>query len=182
MSTLFPTGDGSSAEFSACTRYRYALRRVWDPSLACCGWVMLNPSTADAREDDPTIRKCVGFAHRWGFGSIFVANLYAYRATNPREPRGVVHPEGAVRWLGPYNSICENDTWLGEAAKCDRLVFAWGAHATKDRADHVAAFIAERRTGAVECLGFTKGGMPLHPLMVAYATPLVDFWRGRAVA
>jgi len=73
-----------SAVLSDCGTYRYSLTRRWSPG-PLLGWVMLNPSRADALVDDPTIRRCVGFARRWGFAGIVVRNLYALRATDPRE-------------------------------------------------------------------------------------------------
>jgi hypothetical protein len=75
----------SGAELSACRTYRYRLWRQWDADLAPVVWVMLNPSTADESADDPTIRKCIGFAQRWGYGGIEVVNLYAYRSPDPRQ-------------------------------------------------------------------------------------------------
>lgn len=73
------------AKLSADGLYRYRLGRTWCPSERGVVWVMLNPSTADAHFDDPTIRRCVGFARSWGMGWITVVNLYAFRATYPQE-------------------------------------------------------------------------------------------------
>ncbi|TMF61888.1 MAG: DUF1643 domain-containing protein, partial [Chloroflexi bacterium] len=67
------------ATFSADRRYRYRLWRRWDGARPVVAFVMLNPSTADARRDDPTIRRCIGFAKSWGFGGVEVVNLFAYR-------------------------------------------------------------------------------------------------------
>jgi hypothetical protein len=76
---------GMGAEFSDCGTYRYALWRTWNALQPGVLFVGLNPSTADATTDDPTIRRCIGFAKRWGYGGITMANVFAYRATDPRE-------------------------------------------------------------------------------------------------
>jgi hypothetical protein len=85
-----PTKEGGhcmkkDAVISDCGQYRYSLTRIWDESKPKVLFVMLNPSTADAYNDDPTIRRCIGFAKAWGFGGLYVGNLFAYRATNPEE-------------------------------------------------------------------------------------------------
>lgn len=159
------------AELSKCEKYRYALSRVWDASLPECAWVMLNPSTADHMKDDPTIRKCVGFARRWGCGSIYVVNLYAYRATDPSVLRRCNYPIGEILDLGPNTTVNANDTWIAEAAKCARMIVAWGGHAPAARASQVIGFIRQRRTAPIECIGTTRAGQPRHPLMVGYAVP-----------
>src|SRR5712664_2208515 len=83
-----------SAGFSCCGLYRYWLRRHWDAELPPVCFVMLNPSTADAERDDPTIRRCCGFSRRWGYGGIVVVNLYAFRTSDPCCLRNAVHPVG----------------------------------------------------------------------------------------
>ncbi len=91
------------AAFDSTGTYRYALWREWDASAPRLGFVLLNPSTADAENDDPTLRRCMGFARAWGYGSLQIVNLFAYRATVP----------DALRWVadavGPENDrhICE---------------------------------------------------------------------------
>lgn len=149
---------GSSAEFSPCLRYRYFLRRVWDDKLPLCAWVMLNPSTADAQHDDPTIRKCIGFARRWKCGGICVANLFAWRATDPRELRDTDDP------VGP-----DNDRWLAQAAKCGMVVLGWGANPLAARRSEAA--IRLLRTCGAEPLWLraTATGQPCHPLYMPYS-------------
>lgn len=153
---------GSSAEFSPCLRYRYFLRRIWDDAKPLCAWVMLNPSTADAQADDPTIRKCIGFSRKWGCGGIFVANLYAWRATEPDELLTVADP------VGP-----DNERWLQQAAKCGMVVLGWGAH--KMAARRSAAVIDFLRLCGAEPLWLraTAKCQPCHPLYLPYSlTPL----------
>lgn len=124
---------------------------------------MLNPSTADARTDDPTIRRCMDFARRWGYAQLRVVNLFALRATDPRA-LGRVRPAG--RAVGP-----RNDTVLRrEVRKADTVVAAWGAHGTlHDRAARVRALLPEARW---LCLGTTKAGQPRHPLRLHRETAL----------
>ena len=98
-------------------QYRYLLWRYWGEAKRLV-WVLLNPSTADARQDDPTIRRCVGFAKGWGYDGIQVVNLFAYRATDPRELKAVVDP------VGP-----RNDEFIERAARGhEMVVVAWGAN------------------------------------------------------
>lgn len=144
---------GSDAVLSESGRYRYALTRTWAPAAGAVCFVMLNPSTADASEDDPTIRRCIGFARAWGFGRLEVVNLFAWRATDPAALRGVADP------VGP-----ENDGHIMRAARGAKLVIAaWGAHgALLERGEEVRAMLARRFV--VHHLGLTKEGHPRHPL------------------
>jgi len=158
---------GGSAELSPCLQYRYTLTRVWDEYRPRVLWVMLNPSTADGDTDDPTIRKCVGFARRWDAGAIEVVNLYAFRATDPRALRAAGSP------VGP-----ENDARIAAAVgRADVILCAWGAHepASTPRTERVRALIGGRGRVAY-CLGRAAGGQPRHPLMLAYVTPRQPFW------
>lgn len=131
--------------------YRYLLRRWWDPTVEAAKFIMLNPSTADASQDDPTIRRCMGFARRWGMGGLVVANLYALRSTDPRALWD--HPDP----VGP-----ENDGYLRDIlASPGPVIAAWGAHAKPDR---VAEFFDLAGDRSVLALGRTKAGQPRHPL------------------
>lgn len=156
----------SGAVVSACGRYRYHLWRQWAEGPAAL-WVMLNPSTADASADDPTIRKCVGFARRWGCGRIDVVNLFALRATDPHELTRVQDP------VGPRNAAALRDVLRGRGESL--LIAAWGAgsrvrgKALESRARRFRDEVGHLR---FFCLGTTKGGQPRHPLMPAYSTPL----------
>ena len=159
---LFGTCE-SSAVLSACGRYRYELTRRWGdgPLLE---WVMLNPSTADADSDDPTIRRCIGFARHWGYGAIVVHNLYAFRATNPEVLVNLDDP------IGPLNAMYLS----ADRSQDDCTIAAWGANAAAlgwwngypyDITDVM-------RGRKLYCLGTTLGGAPRHPLYVrGDATP-----------
>ncbi|MFN0098680.1 MAG: DUF1643 domain-containing protein [Gemmatimonadaceae bacterium] len=153
----------SSAELSQCKRYRYALRRVWDPKGKVVLFVLLNPSTANARRDDPTLRRCIGFAKSWGFGGLSIGNLFAYRATDPKRLLSARNP------IGP-----QNDAWLKLLAGEAHLVVAgWGEHGkllARDR--EVVALI-----GRPKVLATTVSGRPRHPLYLRREL-VPRAWRG----
>lgn len=141
----------STATFSPCRTYRYSLWRHWGPREG--GYAMfvgLNPSTADETLDDPTIRRCIGFAKAWGYSGLCMTNLFAFRATDPEKMRSVEDP------VGP-----ENDAVLQQLAKDARVVVAaWGTHgAHRGRADQVLAMLPN-----LHYLRLTKAGFPGHPL------------------
>lgn len=150
------------ASFSSCGTYRYELRREWaeDMPLAC--FVMLNPSTADASTDDPTIRKCIGFARRWGYGRIVVVNLFAFRATKPAVMRMAEDP------VGP-----DNDEAIAQAAlDADLVVCAWGQHGRfRGRDVAVMGYLPPRS----HALRIAKNGAPYHPLYVPYSAMPIYF-------
>ena len=118
---------------------------------------MLNPSTGDAHRDDPTIRRCMGFARAWGCGILEVVNLFSWRATRQGELRTVSDP------VGP-----ENDRHLrAVAATADLVVCAWGGWGgSRERAAAVLNLLRQTTPGPLWCLGVTRGGQPRHPLHV----------------
>ncbi|MEV8349027.1 DUF1643 domain-containing protein [Streptomyces niveus] len=153
-----------TAEISACDRYRYRLTREWSDA-APATFVMLNPSTADADQDDATVRKCVRYAQRWGCGSLVVVNLYAWRATNPADL-----PDDEHLRAGP-----EADWWLSQSAAAARdsggpLVAAWGANAGEQR---VADALALPGMDRLTALSVTRDGHPGHPLYLRAEAQLV---------
>jgi hypothetical protein len=162
--TLFDTeapedGVQRYAKISDDGLYRYALGRRWMPDGPVATFVMLNPSTADGTVDDPTIRRCIGFARSWDCAALHVLNLYAWRATDPQEV--LLGLRGGVDVVGPAN-----DRYLRShiEAACTNglpLIAAWGSHARPDRVDQVLAM-----PGAVafQALGLTQSGAPRHPL------------------
>lgn len=165
---------GAPIEFAATTRdaflspdgvYRWWLRRYWStaPLLAIVG---LNPSTADATKDDPTIRRCVSFARAWGHGGIEMLNLYAFRST---DPRGLLTAPDPV---GPGNDDC-----LDIKTKGRRVLCAWGAGGG-NRARVVTNNLRALGRELV-CLGLTKEGHPRHPLYVRGDTQPMPFGRAR---
>lgn len=160
----------SDARISPCGQYRYYLTRIWDLSLPPMIFVMLNPSTADAQTDDPTIRRCIGFAKREGCGAILVVNLSPFRATNPKEMRK--HITGSEAWK--FNQAHQRIALANAHVKNGKVVLAWGGH---DAAGpFVAAFFENIRDienkPQVYCLGRTSYGAPRHPLYVRADQPL----------
>ena len=147
------------AVFSPCRTYRYALSRVWAADKPYALFIGLNPSTADETLDDPTIRRCMDFAKRWGYGGLVMANLFAYRATDPSQMKGAKDPVGVA-----------NDEWLTELAKyAGVVVAAWGNHgAFLRRSSHIRALLSE-----LHYLQLNQSGEPTHPLYLnSTLTPL----------
>lgn len=142
----------NTAQFSRCERYRYSLGRHWSPKLGAVLFVGLNPSTADATADDPTIRRCIGFARNWGYGGLLMGNLFALRATDPHVMLAHREPVGTG-----------NDDWLARLAhEASAVVACWGAHGGhRGRAQEV---IDRGLLGDYFVLGRTAKGEPRHPL------------------
>lgn len=183
--TFDPVLDKRSADLSEDRVYRYTLGRDWCPGRRVL-WVLINPSTADAFEDDPTVKKCRGFSQQWRdtergedarFGGMVMVNLFAYRATDPTD-LATAQSQG-VDIVGP-----DNDRFIREAFDHDvgRVIVGWGANfingATQRRAREVLATLwAEcdaRNLQAVRALGTNQDGSPKHPLYIAYgAAPQV---------
>lgn len=142
------------AVISPCEKYRYWLWRHIGGDGPPVGFLMLNPSTADAEVDDPTIRRCMGFARDWGASELIVVNLFAYRSTDPKEMKKALSP------IGPDNDEAIR-TALGH---CDLVVAAWGTNGRfKHRGDNVRRQV--RQSGHVlHYLKLTSKGDPSHPL------------------
>jgi hypothetical protein len=155
----------SEAVFSADGTYRYLLVRRWATGPPTMTFLMLNPSTATAAADDPTIRRCIGFARREGCSALAVVNLFGLRATDPRELSGHADPVGPA-----------NDRLIWETCEPGRLVVAaWGVFGRlAGRAETVTGLLAERGVDLM-CLGVTKNGAPRHPLYVRGDQPLVSY-------
>ena len=153
--SLLPRG---SAVISDCGGYRYRLTRWLGLQAPIATFIMLNPSTADAEQDDPTIRRCIGFARAMGCGRLAVANLFAFRATQPADMRAARDP------VGP-----ENDMYIArlarEAAETGgNIICAWGAHGKfKDRDRAVLSMLASLPIEPM-ALGETADKQPRHPL------------------
>jgi hypothetical protein len=160
---------GKSAVISDCGRFRYHLTRVWNALQPRLVFLMLNPSTADAEINDPTIRRCAGFALSHGYGGFEVVNLFAFRATFPKDLRLAGYP------VGP-----ENDTYLEAVASAAAdagapVCLAYGANVEGlERPQIVLPLL--RRTGVkLVCLQITRSGYPQHPVRLAGSCQLKPF-------
>lgn len=156
----------SAATMSPCGVYRYWLERSWrDWGGDYVNFIMLNPSTADASQDDPTIRKCIGFAKKWGFIGVHVVNIFALRSTDPAALADHRDP------IGP-----ENDAFIRAGVlSAAKTIVAWGTHGRlRGRAEQVAKMLDPSRTFA---LRINQDGSPQHPLYVPYDVGLVPWPR-----
>ena len=144
---LFP--DNSMAVFSDDRKYRYALLRSWDASKPLVMFVGLNPSTANEQENDPTIRRVISFAQKFGYGGVYMANLFALVTPYPKELKAAEDPLGA------------NDFHLPKIEKeCNAIIYCYGAFAEgRERAKKVLELL-----GPGYCLGINADGSPKHPL------------------
>lgn len=154
--------DGAGAVISSCERYRYRLYRSWGPGKRV-GFVMLNPSTADETKNDPTIRRCIGFAQRWGYDGIEVVNLFAWRTT---DPFGLDVQSCDI--VGPHNDDAIKDAVLA----CDKIVCGWGNHGWRHKRNARVLELLRGLSCTPLAFGVTKGDQPRHPLYLSYGTEL----------
>lgn len=140
----------AAATLSPCRAYRYDLWRRWSTDKGYVMFIGLNPSTADETNDDPTIRRCIDFAKRWGFGELCMANLFAFRATQPRDMKAAADP------VGPDNN--RSLQTLADGASI--IIAAWGKDGTYQGRDKQVLKMLPR----LHCLKQNKDGTPAHPL------------------
>lgn len=153
-----------SAELSPCGNFRYALGRKWSDG-PCVLFVMLNPSTADAYEDDRTISRCIAFAKSWDFGSLAVGNLFAFRTPSPSALKLAESPIGE-----------DNELWLRKLQKSANLtIAAWGNDGKfNGRSAEVARILVDPHI-----LRLTKLGEPGHPLYIKADTRYISWSRNQ---
>ncbi len=134
-------------------KYRYVLSRIWDETKPTVMIIGLNPSTADETEDDPTIRRCINFATSWGYGGVYMLNLFAFRATEPHVMKESENPIGN-----------DNNKYLEEYSnKCEKVVCAWGNDGDyKNRSKEILSKLKN-----VYYLKLNKSGEPAHPLYLS---------------
>ena len=142
--------ESQNARFSRCRRYRYSLERRWQEGQGRVLFIGLNPSTADHRRDDPTIRRCVNFARDWGFATMEVVNLFAFRATYPSDLKAADDPIGS-----------RNDYWIRRTHRqADLTIACWGNDGLfMDRANAVLTMLSD-----LHCLQVNQSSQPAHPL------------------
>ena len=160
MNNLFAS---TGADFSPCRAYRYLLWRIWDNRLPKLHFCCLNPSTADEVKNDPTVERCERRAIGYGYGGLFVTNIFAYRSTDPGKLGMIDDP------VGPGN-----DEAIVRAAKQSKItIAAWGTHGMyRNRSNAVRKLLANF---PLFCLGLTKDGFPRHPLYVSYSQLPIAF-------
>lgn len=135
------------ALFSNCGKYRYKLWRIWNEDQATVLFIMLNPSTADHTKDDATIRRCIGFAKSWGFGGIYIGNLFGYRTSDPKDLKNLNDSRG------PFNLI-----HLKALSKISKMtICAWGNK--QGRQENLI-----KEFNNLHYLELAKDGTPKHPL------------------
>lgn len=142
------------AIFDVTKQYRYSLWRIWDESKPKITYIMLNGSTADAENDDPTLRRCIGYAKAWGYGSLEIVNLFGYWTPLPSELKKSYDP------VGP-----ENDIYITKSVKdAEKVLVAWGSHGKFKRQNKHVLDLLEELCIEPFCLGVSKDGNPKHPL------------------
>lgn len=178
---VWPDGTISRVTFDATRQYRFLLERDFRPNLTeelsgAVTFCMLNPSTADALKNDPTVARCCGFAKRWAFKRLVVVNLFALRSTSPAVLKDHADPVG-----GP-----ETDRYiLKAAADSSRILAAWGTHGVERGRRDLAVLNLLRSAGYADrlfALRLTKAGHPEHPLYIPAATEPIPFGRSNEVS
>lgn len=165
----------TGAELSNDLRHRHVLWREWAHTAVpphrrygYCTFVMLNPSTADGLDDDPTIRRCIAFAKRFGYNRLEVVNLFDYRTSSPK----------ALMALGDGGDPCsaDNQRFVQKSVEhAGMIIYAWGANGSWMGQDEtVRGWVDEVRNVKPQCLGLTKDGHPKHPLYLPSGEPLRD--------
>lgn len=156
------------ALFSPCRKYRYQLWRIWDESLPMVTFIGLNPSTADETIDDPTVAKCQRYARRWGYGGIFMANIFAFRATDPSVMKSEREP------IGPGN----DEAILDMIRKSRLVICAWGNHGQhRNRSLEIKRLLNQSQppcggNPGISFLQMNISGEPAHPLYLkGYLNP-----------
>lgn len=154
------------ALFTDCGSHRLVLHRVWNRELPLVAFIGLNPSTANETQDDPTIRRVVAMARSWGYGGVFMLNLFTYISTNP-----------ACLDVTNGNYIYADTTLRETVKKCKMVVFAWGNFKVHGRDAEVKAMFPE-----AYALQINKNGSPKHPLYVRAETQPIPYNASNLIA
>lgn len=163
ISTIVTNSLKGSATFDVSSYYRYCLTRSWTTDEANAHqvtFIMLNPSEADAEQDDPTIRACSQFAQGWGYTRLTVVNLFAYRTAHPAMLGRIEDP------IGP-----ENDQYVTSAVKlADKVILAWGNQGILLNRDQTVINLISSYRHKLYCLKRNRTGQPCHPLYIKRTT------------
>jgi hypothetical protein len=161
MDTLItPNEINAGALISRDGKYRYRLWRIWDDSKPLVLWIMLNPSTADHAVNDPTITRCIGFTRTWGYGGLYVGNLFAYRATDPSELKLQSDPYGPDNFHHVWDMI----------KLCGLIICAWGNYSRANGNLYQLSLLRK-----MYCVGTNKNGSPKHPLYLKADSALSEY-------
>ena len=165
LSLLASDYDGAS--FSKCRTWRYLLWRRWSDG-DMVAFILLNPSSATEQEEDPTIRRCIGFAKMWGMGGLYILNIFALRSTDPNNLYVADDPIGK-----------DNDRFILDTCRKSCLVVCgWGNHgAFLGRGKHVMRLLNDNGIKAY-CLGVNQSGEPKHPLYIGYSSEPMPYASG----
>nr|WP_319391500.1 DUF1643 domain-containing protein [uncultured Cohaesibacter sp.] len=158
-------GTVSSAHYSPCETYRYALTRIWDEAAPRLLFIMLNPSTATELRNDPTIERCERRARALGYGGFRACNLFAFRATDPRDLKRAKEP------IGPENLAI----LLQSAREADTILCAWGTHGAYLGMGPAVQRLLTAEGLTLHHLGLSRDNHPKHPLYISYQTTL-EIW------
>ena len=159
----------SSVEFSPCEKFRYSLCRTFESGEGSINFIMLNPSTADLVHNDPTINRCEQRAITEGFGEMVITNIFAYRATEPKDMKAFYGKKPCREYEVNFEKI------RGFAESADKVICAWGNHgAFMDTADRVREVLKPYQQ-KVFYLKLNKSGEPQHPLYLAAAMEAVNW-------
>lgn len=155
-----------TVKISECQKYRYSLTRVWDESKPSILFVGLNPSTADADKDDPTIKKLIAYTKAWGYGGFEIVNLFAYRSSDPKN----LYNKQAIA-IGPGNT-----TYLKQAASSHvKTICMWGNQAKEISETVTAIWTQYFRGKGAYCFKINRDGSPAHPLYLPGSCKLIKF-------
>lgn len=157
-------GTKSTAVYSECEQFRYALERRWGAGSKFLVMIMLNPSTATEIQNDPTVERCERRARMWGMDGLLVLNIFAFRSTDPKDMKAAPDP------IGPLNDSTIMDALAGVemSGGGSQIVCGWGTHGNHlNRSAAVLAMI-ERHSITPMALSWTKDGHPQHPLYIGY--------------
>lgn len=155
--------EDNGAQFSDCKEYRYMLWRIWNPKKPKALIIGLNPSTANARHDDPTIRRLKTLMRKIGYGGFYMCNLYPQITPFPKN----------LNLERNYSQLIENRAIIkGLAEKVNIIIFAWGAFPEAElEGDYLSLIFAHKAW----CFGHNQNGSPKHPLYLSNRTKLIKY-------